>query len=531
MSNEFPELFEKIKALEEPQLNQIVADSEDKLNMDFLPQLLIASNRFASKEIIETLSKLIGSANALLAVVENTESDCIVRLRYGEDWKLDDADSDLNVMNISVPWDMLKRQSILWVSSSALKNIPGSLIVDCDKLLLVTNATMAMTQDEKDFLENTRKSVFHDEPITISLCHKQLLNTQEDTDSLCAHINDLVSQYGENTSFVMDLGDALRSQFDGIDIDLLKAKREKRIQTACINALETYIKSQLELAEVDIDKLKQKLAKIEEERKSVEFSGRFVLNSTIENMYGKAKHKIIAAADRYSDDACERIRAKLADSKTIAKDIDDIGPWLKTAWENFEKEIAPYLVAEQEHIAGVLEEQISSDCRKIIDFLEAGSFGEPMSISVAPAIADLSFADVEASKADKNKMLSRAMLITSIALGFTNLLWGVAGVVGTEVFTRFNTNKNLAEAKANVLSALPNECNKIKYGVESQIEAAIEKAKKESCDNVGKVYSEVLDNLMTTIFGYAGRIESAKEKADILQSLLNQEIFEAKSTL
>ncbi len=526
MNNEVLELFEKIKALEEPQLNQIVADSEDKLHMDFLPQVLIASNPFAKGEIIETLSKLIGSTNALLADVANAESGCIVRLRYGDDWKLDDADSDLNVMNISVPWDMLKRQRILWVSSSALKNVPESLLVDCDKLLLVTNAAMAMTQDEKDFLGKTRKSVFPDEPVTISLCRRELLNTQADADSLCAHIADFIAQYGENTSFVMNLEDALRSQFDGIDAELLKAKREKRILTACINALEAYIKSQLELAEVDIDKLNQKLAKIEAERKNIEFSGKLVLDSTIENMYGKAKNKIIAAADRYSDDACENIRAKLAASKTIEQDINGIGPYLKTAWENFEKEIAPYLVAEQEHIAGVVEEQISSDCRKMVDFLEAGSFGEPISISVAPAIADLGFADVDAPKG-----ISRNMLITALALALVNPWWGVVSVVSSEVFSRYNNKKNLAEAKANVLSALPNECNKIKYGVESQIEAAIEKAKKESCDNVWKVYSEALDNLMTTIFGYAGRIKAAKEKADVLQSLLNTEIFEAKSTL
>ena len=93
---------------------------------------------------------------------------------------------------------------------------------------------------------------------------------------------------------------------------------------------------------------------------------------------------------------------------------------------------------------------------------------------------------------------------SSIALAFVNPLWGLAGVAGTSVFT-LSKNKDLDEAKAKALSALPNECNSIRRSVERQIEAAIEKAKKEHWDDVWKVYSEVLDNLMSAIHAVLNR--------------------------
>src|SRR5699024_6344042 len=110
------------------------------------------------------------------------------------------------------------------------------------------NATMAMTQEEKCFLTNARKSILNDEPITISLCNKLSLNTQADVDDLCDNVTKLIARYGKNTNFIEDFGNALRSQFENIADEQLKIKREKRILTACIGNLETYIKNQLKLS-------------------------------------------------------------------------------------------------------------------------------------------------------------------------------------------------------------------------------------------------------------------------------------------
>lgn len=533
MNSKFNEFFEKIKSLNDSQMYQIVVNAEHELNKDFFPQILIVSNSSARKEILESLDNLIGSTNIVLDDLINAESDYIVRLQYADDWNrndFDDTNESMGVAYISIPWVTLKRVNILWVCGLSLKNVPDNIIINSDKLLLVTNATMAMTQEEKEWLATLRESIFCDESVMVSLCNKLSLNTQDDVDDLCVNVAKLIARYGENTTFVDDFGSALCNLVENINDEQLKTQREKRILTACFNVLEVYINSQLELAEVDIDKLNEAIKKIEAERKNIEFSGKLVLNSTIENMYGEMKNKIISAADRYGDDAYESIRARLTVSDTIEKDINNIAPYLKKIWVNFEREIGKHMASEQEQIAGVLEQQISSDCKRIVDILEGSSFNETIYISTVDILSEISFGDIDESKAKKNKMLSKGMLIASIALAFVNPLWGLAGVAGTSAFTLSN-NKNLDETKTKVLSALPNECNSIKHGVESQIESAIEKAKKDSCDNVWKVYSEVLDSLMIAIFKYMDQIKVAKEKVSILQSVLNNEMLEAKANL
>lgn len=533
MNSKLNDFMEKIRSLDDAQMLQIVDDAERELDQDFFPQILVVSNSSARKEMIGRLGDLIGSSNAVLEDLATAENDYIVRFQYGDEWNgngFDGTGSIADIVNICIPWDILKGLNILWVCSSSLTSIPNHLIIHADKILLVTNATMAMAQEEREFLTNARQSLSNDEPITISMCNKLSLNTQADIDDLCLNVTKLIARYGKNTNFADDFGDALCSQFESMNGEQLKVKREKRILAACLDSLEAYINSQLQLAEVDIDKLNEAVKKIEAERKNIEFSGKLILNSTIENMYGQMKNKIISAADRYSDDACESIRARLAVSKTIEKDINNIAPYLNSVWANFEKEIGKHMASEQEQIASVLEQQISSDCQKMVDILEVSSFDETINISTASLLTDISFGDMDESKAKKNKMISKGMLIASIALAFVNPLWGLAGVASTSVFTMSN-NKDLEEAKAKVLSALPNECNSIKHGVEKQIEAVIEKAKKESCDNVWKVYSEVLDNLLSAIFRYMEQIKAAKEKTDILQGILDTDIREAKTNL
>ena len=533
MNSKYNDLFDKIESLDDLQMLQIIVDAQHELNKEFFPQITIVSNSSAKKEIIGILSALIGSANVVLDDLKNAENDYIVRIQYGTDWnkkEFDDSESSTNVVNIYVPWDVLKSLNILWICSSSLESIPNSLVINSDKVILVTNATMAMTQEEKCFLTNARKSILNDEPITISLCNKLSLNTQADVDDLCDNVTKLIARYGKNTNFIEDFGNALRSQFENIADEQLKIKREKRILTACIDDLEAYIKNQLELSGVDIDRLNEAIKKIEVERKNIEFSGKLVLNSTIENMYEELKNKIISAADRYSDDACESIRARLCVSKTIEKDINNIAPYLKSVWANFEKEIGKHMATEQEQIASVLEQQISSDCQRMVDLLEEENFGNTINISTVSLLSDISFGDMDESKSKKNKMISKGMLIASIALAFVNPLWGLVGVAGTSAFNLSN-NKNLEEAKEKVLAALPNEFNSIKRGVERQIKATIERAKKESCDNVWKVYSEVLDNLMAAIFRYMDQIKEAKEKVGMLQGVLDNEILKAKTNL
>ena len=255
MISKFNDFFGKIKSFDDSQMLQIVANAEYELNKDFFPQILIVSNASARKEIIESLGSLIGSTNIVLDDLANADSDCIVRLQYADDWSgngFDDTNESMNAVNISLPWAALKSANILWWCGSSLKTIPDHLIINSDKLLLVTNATMAMTQEEKEWLANLRESIFTDEPVTVSLYNKLSLNTQEDAEDLYVNVTKLIASYGENTRFVDDFGSALCNLAENIDSNQLKIQREKRILTACFKALEAYINGQLELAEVDI---------------------------------------------------------------------------------------------------------------------------------------------------------------------------------------------------------------------------------------------------------------------------------------
>lgn len=511
-------LFENVKALKDPNMDEIISKWEKELNGEYFPQFLVISHPAAKKEFIRTLRNNIGPVQGNLDNLEKVEGDFTVHFQYGEDPEFVDEDE---TKIISIPWEMLKKAEIFWICSSSLENISKRILVNSDEILWLTNASMAMPQREREWLSETVTSMFHNEPITISLYNQETLNTREDVEALNLRLTKFALQLGKNKLYLANRSEALHRMFEEMDIPAFLDRREKRIQLACKEDLENYMKKQLELAEIDVEKLEASIQKVEAERKNIEFSSKFILNSTISNMYDEMRNKILDAADRYSQDACENVRVGLESSKDLEKDIHNIQPYLKAAWEHFEKEISKYMVSRQEEIAKVLERQISSDCQKIVGLLEGGSLGKEIDVLTAGMFGN-TFEEKE-PQTTKNKRISKGMLLTSIALAFVNPLWGLAGIVGTGVFNLSNA-KNTKEAKEKVLLALPGECNRLKNDIERQLELTIENAKKESCDNVWKVYSEVLDKLMAEITDYMEQSRQAKERAVVLQKLLESEM-------
>lgn len=80
----------------------------------------------------------------------------------------------------------------------------------------------------------------------------------------------------------------------------------------------------------------------------------------------------------------------------------------------------------------------------MVDLLEEENFGNTINISTVSLLSDISFGDMDESKSKKNKMISKGMLIASIALAFVNPLWGLVGVAGTSAF---NLSKSLSANK------------------------------------------------------------------------------------
>ena len=59
----------------------------------------------------------------------------------------------------------------------------------------------------------------------------------------------------------------------------------------------------------------------------------------------------------------------------------------------------------------------------MVDILEDNSLGETINISTASLLSDISFGDMDESKAKKNKMISKGMLIASIATDSKSIIW------------------------------------------------------------------------------------------------------------
>ncbi len=124
---------------------------------------------------------------------------------------------------------------------------------------------------------------------------------------------------------------------------------------------------------------------------------------------------------------------------------------------------------------------------------------------------------------NREKLITRGMLITSIALAFVQPILGLSALVGTQMFQHYKKN-NDEELRRQVLNDLYSRCEQIKTQMLDQVLDTIETARAASRKNIGDIYARMLEEITAPALEAVGRIESIRTQAGKLQEILDNEI-------
>ena len=521
-------ISKKITETDDQKLECIIGAAESKLKEPFFPKVMLVSNDYGRQEILDLMRHECSQSEMLQECLPDSGRPFWVTLSFGKPDVTEESSSigeqEYTKITAAVEWDFLKTANLVWLCGFDFSSLNMSLIEDADVIVLVTNATMALPQEEKDWLRNSVASSFYGEQVLISLYSRSHVNTKEDYECLHKNVNMVLNGLDSKIGFYDDLFSVFAAAAKLLQTTVSEEKHKKMVIKNCLNCIEQRVSELLKASNLDTEKLKTAIEKMERERKDIEMSGRLLMESSVENMYANLKNQIVDAADRYNEDAYNSIRDRIETTKNVEQDVDSIHPYLKAVWENFENEIKAKFAAEQDKISGDLERQMEQVRSSLVRMLDLGEGSELMQhLGIAAGSVAYTGNPDEASKKSHAKLLSKGLMLASIALAFVNPVWGLAAFVGTRFFQRSRENSS-EDLRRKVLDELHGECSSIKEKVVEQITAVIAEAKENSKKNIGNVFSEMIDSMMDSILNFIEQIKKLQKQEELLQAIVSGEI-------
>ncbi len=543
-SNVLSQITKAVQKTGDSALIQMTEAADKKLKEPFFPKVVIISdgtNIYGKKEIIDVIcaciagqAEILGDYIGIGQLGERTKF-CLC-MKYGAGAVSEEVftigEQQYYKVDAAFEEDFLKKADVAWVCGFDSADIDASVIEDADVVLLLTNAVMALSQQEKEWLRKNVPVSFYGRQVIVSLYGKHYLNTAKDFEIVCQNTEAVLKGFDANIRFCPELLSAWKTAESLLTSEtaVLETLHKKAVVEHYLTHAKRRVEELVKLSDMDAGRLKATAEKLEDERKNVEMSGRMMMESTLENMYRNLLVQIVSAADKYSGEAYESIRAHIQAADNVEQEVAAIQPYLEAVWKHFECEISARFAQKQDEISWELERQMEQDCQNVADVmkLEAGVelFGQ-----LGYPLPDAAYMpDDEEDRKRRSKMISKGLMIASIALAFVNPVWGLAAFAGTQFFQR-SRNEHSEQLRQRILGGLFQECNTVKEQVIARITQVIEETKERSKQNICKVYSDVMDNLMKSVMDSIEQINVMKEQQEQLRRIADEEIPDVRKHL
>ncbi len=524
----YSNILEKISVAVEKvgneQLDTVVEELKKNLGKKHNPKILVVSDHYGKNAVI----KRLGNVQQEMEIRKDVQDSACL----SGDLDVIETDDKQSQKNLSLKFLQNDNKIVYWCAQDILQ-LDESIITEYDFILLFTNATMALPQKEKKWLKEVVNPFFGGDRVAVALYLEEFLNTEEDKQDVLETVMQVCNSINSNIKVIQDASNVC-SEIEQMDVysEEMQQKRQSAIIRYYISVIEKTIQTMMELGKVDIEALKNNVKGIEKECRDIELAGKLTIDNTIDSFYSGIKMKIYDAAEKYNEDAYKSICSRIEVTKNVKADAANIEPYLKSIWENFERQISVKMAKGQEEISKELEAQIEADCNRIISYLDLPSGVEVMGIVDKWYLKNRKrvFQDYIQDSDKKDKMLSKGMLVASIALAFVNPVWGITALVGTKLYQSYK-DKGDNEIRTQVLGSLFAECNQIKNQVLEQVNVVVERIKNESKQNIAHVYDEIIMELMGSVHKMVDSIEEMKKQTECLMEITQKDIPEIKAFL
>lgn len=408
------------------------------------------------------------------------------------------------------------------------------LAEEIDIACLVINATMAMTQLERNWLRECGQPLFGTNEPVIATVGMNLLNTQEEVQAVNDAINGGLRRLGMSTQVFDNPTEAMAWMDAFLNDPAVQAGRSRRVAANGLTELTERTKAFMSTALIGSSAIDNAVAKLEEQRKSLQTAGQLASESILFNELTRLKVMACESVRDYGQRMVGNIKSKVETYPLEQlRGMDaEINQFIIGSWDAFLAKVAETTEGELQKVSARLTEQMEADAGNMIAALDEPTrralYG---AITFAPSYAERAEnmpvrAPLEFSGVNINQMTqqlrreTRGMMLVSIPLLFVNPLFAVGSIVASKFIGKFRTDSELKNARADMAKQIENLCAANSEIVVQNVEASFDRQIQEGSQNVRAAY----DNLINRLEGELNRMKTEQGQKTEVKRFLEEQL-------
>ena len=489
-------------------LKTICGWMQDCMNGEYIPTLGLVTFNANRDNGLELLKNQMGlELPKVFAEVLNRHPRQIA-LAYSSVPAIFDVEGDDESVALGLPCDGLKQQEVLVFDelSDADDWLAISGEVDC--LCLVVNATMAMSQSERDWLKNCAKSMFSGDEVLVTLTHMDRLNDDAERQAVCQIVTSALARIGFDATFIEDSAEAISAARSRASEAGTRDRRQRRIMKNGMNAMCKRLDAIYDDEAVEgmaVDKL---MTQLEKKRQVLSISGEAAAETVLYNAIQPLSVMAIQSARDYGNGMalCIRQQAEKCNSEQALEAMPDkISAYIENSWKCFLANVSDKMNGEMDRIAQMLARRMDVDAGVLLQDLDESSMdllrrafyqdidGGALVTLDKPASVYRRGDRVYVQADDVRRETRNMMLLSVPLLVFGSPVLAVGNIVLSKVIGDYRSKENIQKACQALADQANNLCADTTENVINGINQEFAKLLEQAQGGVRKAYGELID--------------------------------------
>lgn len=410
---------------------------------------------------------------------------------------------------ITAPVKYLEDKTICLICASSRDKAYSRFIAASDRLVLLTNATMALTSIQKNWIDTFIKERYDFDRLAVYIAHMDKLLDEKQEDEVIGYVRAYLDKFDSSKTSVLDRKTV--SEYLSNDSSSLKDTAKSCTARNMIREICALIENEIKYLGMKTDEYSIISSEISRMRASFIDAGEISANNVLDNHISEIIDAISKSAEEYSEEMFESIKRTIL----AAKDIDDveekITPYMEKSWEFFAKETSRQITKDFDTINLRLTQRMETDIEDMVSKLNMDAQSVIESFVSTSDLVYIPTPDYEHASDVARKAVvrnARTLIVLSIPMLFISPTLSVATLLGGGIYSKLGKKQEDKKYRDELVDHVERACVKARKNAVESFDTTLHTEKQRMKTLVLQGYQNFLSLVLENI-------EQRKQNADI----------------
>lgn len=494
--------------------------------------LLDAANVMCETATPDILNQAFSNGPACLTL-DNGEEEVLYRI--GSEGRIQIADSGIKATEVhsvdelecTFPCSTLKDNRMILCGGIEGHDAWMHLFENMDAIILRINATAAMNQTERGWIDNELIPMFGDKQVAIWIDLLDQLNTEDDQADVMDNVRKALSKRDINApvfTTAKEAGDWTSAELAKMNVADRHIRKALKI---CLGAVYKRIEEVKKLGTIDEKTVTKALRQLESQRSRLELAGEIAADTTVANAYSQLKIGAKAGVRDFNLQAVSSICSKIDDA--APEELETLEPkiqaYLRKVWERYQQELNGKLNEESQKCYALLMERMEKDAGTMLAELDEDTqkvIQAAMNRATSGQFGTVVRPDWEyqgSNNLTKLKTETRNLMLLSIPLAFSSPVLSLALIFGVRHYKKTQTAKRGEDFKTALKTEVKASCDEVVEDICREVDRSFDDAAAQMASSVLEAYKGLTDTLINQLQELCDQQRELMTRIDKLQQM------------